>query len=70
MIIPQVFYNILLLASIPAAVAACIAGVFLLRKRQRAGAIVCGLVMLAEALGFILALTGTVVGHEMVGGLR
>lgn len=70
MIIPQVFYNILLLASIPAAVAACIAGVFLLRKGWRAGAVLCGLVMLAGVLGFILALTGTVVGHEMVGGLR
>src|SRR5699024_1952055 len=43
MIIPQIFYNILLLASIPAAVAACIAGVFLLRKGRRAGAIVCRL---------------------------
>ena len=38
--------------------------------RDRAGAVLCGLVMLAGVLGFILALTGTVVGHEMVGGLR
>lgn len=69
MIIPQILYNILLLAGIPAAVLAGIAGVFLLRKGRRAGAVLCGLVMLAGVLGFILALTGTVVGHEMVNGL-
>ena len=51
MIIPQIFYNILLFASIPAAVAACIAGVFLLRKGRRAGAVLCGLVMLAGCWG-------------------
>ena len=54
MIIPQVFYNILLLQA-PAggmAISGCPVGL-----------------MLAEVLG-ILALTGTVVGHEMVGGLR
>lgn len=56
MIIPQVFYNILLLAGIPAAVLAGIAGVLLLRKGRRAGAVLCGLVMLAGVLGFILAL--------------
>ena len=56
MIIPQVFYNILLLAGIPAAILAGIAGVLLLRKGRRAGAVLCGLVMLAGVLGFILAL--------------
>lgn len=70
MIIPQILYNILLLAGVPAAVLAGIAGVLLLRKGRWAGVIVCGLVMLAGVLGFILALTGTVAGHEMVGGLR
>lgn len=69
MIIPQVFYNILLLASIPAAVAACIAGVFLLRKGRRAGAVLCGLVMLAGVLGFLLPLNGVLVGDGMVNGL-
>lgn len=69
MIIPQVFYNILLLASIPAAVAACIAGVFLLRKGWRAGAVLCGLVMLAGVLGFLLPLNGVLVGDGMVNGL-
>ena len=39
MIIPQIFYNILLLAGIPAAVLAGIAGVLLLRKGRRAGAV-------------------------------
>lgn len=69
MIIPQVFYNILLLAGIPAAVLAGIAGVLLLRKGRRAGAIVCGLVMLAGVLGFLLPLNGVLVGDGMVSGL-
>lgn len=69
MLIPQILYNILLFAGIPAAVLGCLAGVLLLRKGRRAGAVLCGLVMLAGALGFLLPLNGVLVGDGMVNGL-
>ena len=68
MIIPQLFYNLLLLAGLPAALLAILAGFLLWRKGRRAGAAFCGLIMLAGVSGFLLSITGVFAGDEMANG--